>query len=81
MWQACAALINLCAGESMTRRVNAANSGVLKAIVISIEANLEYPGIVEMAFVALQNICFGTECVQSVTQTLTREPSRFIYRF
>ena len=59
--QACAALINLCAGESFDRRDRAAKSGALKAIVQAMKIHLEYPGIQEMAFVAIQNICFGND--------------------
>ena len=59
--QACAALINLCAGESFDRRDHAAESGAIKAIIAAMEAHIEYPGIQEMAFVAIQNICFGQD--------------------
>jgi len=59
--QACAALINLCVGESFERREHAAQSGVLGAIVGAMRNQIEHPapGIQEMAFVAIQNICFG----------------------
>jgi len=59
--QACAALINLCAGESFGRRDRAVSSGALPAIVDAMNTHLEYPGIQEMAFVAIQNICFGND--------------------
>ena len=59
--QACAALINLCAGESFDRRDHAAESGAIKAVIAAMAAHIEYPGIQEMAFVALQNICFGQD--------------------
>ena len=59
--QACAALINLCAGESFDRRDHAAESGALTAIVKAMETHIDYPGIQEMAFVAIQNICFGQD--------------------
>merc|ERR1719230_1953953 len=59
--QACAALINLCAGESFDRRDHAAQSGALKAIIAAMETHIDYPGIQEMAFVAIQNICFGSD--------------------
>mmetsp|Transcript_28541 Transcript_28541/g.75472 ORF Transcript_28541/g.75472 Transcript_28541/m.75472 type:complete len:190 (-) Transcript_28541:449-1018(-) len=59
--QACAALINLCVGESFERRDHAAQSGAIGAIVGAMRNHLEYPGIQEMAFVAIQNICFGND--------------------
>jgi len=59
--QACAAMINLCAGESFERRDNAAGSGAIVAIINAMKGHLEYPGIQEMAFVAVQNICFGND--------------------
>jgi len=59
--QACAALINLCAGESFDRRDHAAQSGAIVAIVSAMKTHIEYPGIQEMAFVAVQNICFGND--------------------
>lgn len=57
--QGCAALINLCAGDSFARRDHASNSDAIGAIVEAMDAHLEYPGIQEMACVAIQNICFG----------------------
>ena len=59
--QACAALINLCAGDNFDRRDNAAKSGALTSVVAAMEKHLDYPGIQEMAFVAIQNICFGKD--------------------
>lgn len=57
--QGCAALINLCAGESMQRRVHASNGGALRAIVEAMDTHIEYPGVQEMAFVAIQNVTSG----------------------
>lgn len=59
--QACAALINLCAGESFARRDHAAEAGALRSIITAMQLHLELAGIQEMAFVALQNICFGSD--------------------
>ena len=59
--QACAALINLCAGDNFERRNHAADSGALQAVVMAMKTHMNYHGVQEMGFVAIQNICFGSD--------------------
>jgi len=59
--QACAALINLCSARRVEPRDHAAESGALQAIVMAMSVHIEYPGIQEMAIIAIQNIIIGQD--------------------
>ena len=59
--QACAVLINLCAGDSYERRDRAQLGGALDVILKAMEAHPNSAILQEMSFVAMQNICFGSD--------------------
>jgi len=59
--QACAAIINLCSARRVEPRDRAASSGVLNTIVAAMQLHTVYPGIQEMAIIAIQNVIIGTD--------------------
>ncbi|KAL1499732.1 hypothetical protein AB1Y20_012419 [Prymnesium parvum] len=59
--QGCAAVINLCSAPRVGPRNRTAQSGVLEALVSTMQLQLAYPGIQEMAFIALQNVIIGSD--------------------
>ena len=59
--QACAVLINLCAGESWERRDRAQQGGAVPTIIQAMQRHPNSAILQEMSFVAMQNICFGND--------------------
>jgi hypothetical protein len=59
--QACAVLINLCAGDSYERRDRAQLGGAPDVILKAMEAHPNSAILQEMSFVAMQNISFGSD--------------------
>lgn len=59
-YQALAALVNLCSGDSMEHRASAMIDGVLAPIVAALNGHREAE-VQEMGLIALQNVCYGED--------------------
>jgi hypothetical protein len=60
--QGCAVFANLCAGENLqARRDRAVVSGALRAVVHAMARHSDYRTLHEIAVIALQNICYGSD--------------------